>query len=241
MMKPGWIVPVVLVAMSLLFFHIVIAQLTGDVLRYLGTSQEISILLSSAIYDNSLLALVAFCGGIVFLAATRHDNPSWYLGVPLILGFAFIAFSPAFFTVFPLRDPSPLFYDPLYVMALASGYGSFFLPPCAALFFWSQMQPGRWRTLLVAIALIISLNALAFLLVFFNNYLVASGLLPAPQPEYVDGHTVKGDGVGLLFLFIHLMIGMPVLGTCFVALAALTWHTGRQAAAFPIPSPEALP
>jgi hypothetical protein len=174
-------------------------------------------------------AFIALCGGIIFLVCTRKENPAWYLGIPLVAVLAFIAFSPVFFELFPLRDPSPAFYDPLHIMALVSAYGSFLLPPCIALFFWSQSGLGKWRAVIVAIALIFTLNAMAFFFSFFSSYLVAYGLLSPSPPVFIDGHPVKSDGEGLLFLFIHLIIGLPVLGVCFLALAVITWNASRMA------------
>jgi len=187
----------------------------------------------------SFWAFIALCGGIFFLVGTRKENPAWYLGIPVVAVFAFIAFSPAFFTLFPLHDPHPAFYDPLHVMVLLSAYGSFLLPPGVALFFWSQSQPGKWSTVLVVLALIVTLNACAFLFSFFSHYLVTAGVLSPPPPVLVDGHPVKSDGEGLLFLFIHLMIGLPVLGVCFLALAVCTWHAGRITIPVCSPSTEA--
>lgn len=176
----------------------------------------------------SFWAFIALCGGIAFLGSTQKENPAWYLGIPLVAAFAFIAFSPAFFEIFPLRDPSPAFYNPLHVMALVSAYGSFLLPPCIALFFWSQRQLGKWRTVIVVIALILTLNAMAFFFSFFSSYLVAARVLSPPPPVLIDGHPVKTDGEGLLFLFIHLIIGLPVIGICFLALAAFTWYSSLR-------------
>ena len=173
-------------------------------------------------------AFIALCGGVAFLGSTRKENPAWYLGIPLVAAFAFIAFSPAFFEIFPLRDPSPVFYNPLHIIALFSAYGSFLLPPCVALFFWSQKQLGKWRPVLVVLALIVTLNAFAFLFSFFSSYLVAAGVLSPPPPVIIDGHPVRSDGEGLLFLFIHLMIGLPVLGVCLLALAAFTRYTSLR-------------
>jgi hypothetical protein len=214
-----------LIAMSAYCFYALLLPFWGPVPGILVTVTGFELFYS--LTDPSLLAFIALCGGIAFLLSSRKENPAWYLGIPLVAGFAFIAFSPAFFTLFPLRDPHPAFYNPLHLMALVSAYGSFFLPPCIALFFWSQVQPGKERTVLVVIALVVTLNAFAFLLSFFSSYLVAAGVLS--PPPYIDGHLVKTDGEGLLFLFIHLMIGLPVLGVCFLALAVCTRNAGRTA------------
>jgi hypothetical protein len=125
----------------------------------------------------------------------------------------------------------------VHIIALVSAYGSFLLPPCAALFFWSQSQLGKWRIVPVAIALILTLNAMAFFFSFFSSYLVAAGVLSPPPPVVVDGYRVKTDGEGLVFLFFHLIIGLPVLGACFLALAAFTCYADRMAVpghSFPI-------
>ena len=238
-MRPGWLLPLSLAAMSIPFFVTILAPLTDMVLWGPGrTPPEMLLPLSSLVWDNTLPALIGLCGGLAFIAATREEDPAWYRGIPLILGFAFIAFSPAFFTIFPLSDPSPAFCDPLPLIALFSAYGTFLLPPCALLFFWLQRDLGRWRTVLIIIALIATLNAFFFLFSFFSSYLVAAGVLPAPQPQFIDGHPVKTDGEGLLFLFIHLTIGLPVLGICFLALAVSSWYACRRADPDPASFPE---
>lgn len=228
-----------LAAMSLVFFTSIVAPLTDMVLLGSdGALQDTLFPLLSMIWNNTLPAFIALCGSIVFLAAAKERNPSWYLGIPLALGFAFIAFSPAFFTIFPLRDPSPAYYDPLALAFLLSAYGTFLLPPCVALFFWSQTQPGRLRTVLVVIALIVTLNAFAFLFSFFSAYLVAVGVLAPPSPQFIDGPPVKTDGEGLLFLFIHFTIGLPILGICFLALAVFTRYIACRAVPAPLPYQE---
>jgi hypothetical protein len=41
--------------------------------------------------DSSFFACISLCGGIAFLLATRNENPSWYLGIPLCIMFALIS------------------------------------------------------------------------------------------------------------------------------------------------------
>lgn len=228
-----------LIAMSAFCFYAPLLPLWGAVPGNLATVTGFEQF--SWLDYPSFWAFIALCGGIAFLVRTQKENPAWYMGIPLIFVFAFIAFSPAFFEIFPLRDPNPVFYNPLHIMALVSAYGSFLLPPCVALFFWSQRQSGKWRIIPVVIALILTLNAMAFFISFFSSYLVAYGLLSPPPPVLIDGHPVKSDGEGLLFLFIHLIIGLPVLGVCFLALAAFTWYSSRKTAAVSSPSRDALP
>jgi hypothetical protein len=213
--------------MSAYFFFGLLLPLWGPVPGILAAATGVEQF--SRLADPALLAFISLCGGIAFLGSTWNEDPAWYRGIPLVGVFAFIAFSPAFFALVPLRDPNPAFWNPLHVMALVSAYGSFLLPPCVALFFWSQGYLGRWRIVIVLIALVLTLNAMAFLFSFFFQYLVAAGVLSPPPPVVVDGHPVKTDGEGLLFLVIHLIAGLPVLGACFLALAAFTGYAGWMA------------
>jgi hypothetical protein len=215
-----------LIAMSVFCFYALLLPYWG---RIPGILVTVTGLEQLYLLDSPpFWAFIALCGGIAFLLSTWKENPEWYLGIPLVAAFAFIAFSPVFFEIFPLRDPSPAFYNPLHIMSLVSAYGSFLLPPCVALFFWSQRQLGKWRIVTVVIALILTLNAMAFFFSFFSSYLVAAGLLSPPPPVLIDGHPVKTDGEGLLYLFIHLIIGLPILGICFLILAAATWSASRR-------------
>nr|WP_320162256.1 hypothetical protein [uncultured Methanoregula sp.] len=238
---PGKI-PLALVLMSLLFFFPTIAPLTDSVLRDLGVPSAMNIPVSSAIWNHYLLGLISLCGGIAFLAVTRKGNPTWYLGIPLVLAFAVIVVAPFAGALFVIHDPSPPLYHPGVMLSLLAGYGLFLLPPCAALFFWSQRRLGRWVPVMTGIALVITLNALIFAFYLFSPYLVAAGFLPPAEPQYIDGHLVKmADGEGILFLFLHYMIGLPLLGICFLALAALFWHAARGTDPAPPPASGATP
>lgn len=239
-MRPGWILPLALVAMSAVFFSIMLAPLTDMVLKGLVIPPELRYLLSNLFWNSSLTAGISLCGAVAFLTVTRKENPSWYWGIPLLGALAFIAFSPLL-SLFPIRDPTPAFYDPLVIAVLVSAYGTFLLPLCTILFFWSQRQLGTWRIVLIALALVITLNSLCFWYSFTHSYFVAHGLLSPPEPVYIDGHPVKTDGEGLLFLFLHYMVGMPITGFCFLTLAAFEWHAARRLAGTPLHSGEVLP
>jgi len=239
-MRPERIIPLALVLMAFLFFFPAIAPFTDGVLRDLGVPPAMSIPVSSAIWNHYLLGLISLCGGIAFLLWTRGENPAWYLGIPLVLAFAIIVVAPFAGALFVIHDPSPPLYHPGVVLSLLAGYGLFLLPPCAALFFWSQKRLGRWVPVMTGIALIITLNALIFTFYLFSPYLVAAGFLPPAEPRYIDGHLVKmADGEGILFLFLHYTIGLPLLGICFLVLAALSWRAGRMAGEVPGTVPEA--
>jgi hypothetical protein len=186
-------------------------------------------------------AFISLCGGIAFLLATRNENPSWYLGIPLCIMFAITAVSPLVEGILVIYDPSPPIYDPGFLWILLSQAAFFLLPLCAALFFWSQRALGRWVPVLAGIALLMALGSLAALYFSFFPYLVSAGLIPPVQPHYIDGRLVKTDGEGLLFLFFHYMVGLPVTGICVLALAVLSWYSSRMTAAVPSPSPEAQP
>jgi hypothetical protein len=233
--------PLALAVMSALFFCIPITSLTGTVLRSLAIPLDVQAALMPVMDNFSLLGFISLCGGIAFLMSTREENPSWYLGIPLCLAFAIIALSPVVSGILVIRGMNPPIYDPGILWILMSQAAFFLLPPCAALFFWSRKDQGRWVPVLTGIALVVTLGSLAALYFAFFPYLVSAGLIPPPQPHYIDGQLVKTDGEGLLFLFFHYMVGMPVLGICFLALAAYYWYTARKA--FPAPPlvPEAQP
>ncbi|HNX16839.1 MAG TPA: hypothetical protein PKM50_00760 [Methanoregula sp.] len=235
-MRPGRIAPLALVAMSLLFFVTAIAPLTDIVLRSIGTPPAVIIPLSSMIWDFSLLGLISLCGGIVFLANIRKENPSWYLGIPLVVAYAVIVLSRVIGGLIVIHDPSPPLYHPGVVCSLLSSYGTvFLLPPCAALFFWSEKRLGRWVTVMAGIALVVTLNSLIVMFYVLSPYLVTAGLLPPAQP-HIAGQPITADGQGLEFLILAYMIGLPVIGICTLALAVILWHNARRPVKPPLPS-----
>lgn len=227
-----------LVAMTPLFFFAALGPFIDQMLWDFGDPFNMRIPLSSVMWNISLLGLIALCGGIAFLTSTRKENPSWYLGIPLVVAFVVIAVSPVAAGLFVISDPSPPLFHTGVIISLLASYGTvFLLPPCAALFFWSQRRQGWWVAVMAGIALLITLNSLVLTFSILSPYLVSAGLIPPPQPQYINGQLVKTDGEGLLFLFVHFMIGLPVIGICILALAGSTWYTTMKAA--PAPSPEA--
>ncbi len=234
-MKAG-VQALALAVMTPLFFCPAISPFINQVLWSFGDPLGMRIPLSAMMFNIPALAFIALCGAMVFLAATRKGNPSWYLGIPLACAYAIIAASPVYAGFFVIHDPSPPLYHPGVIMGILAAYGIvFLLPPCAALFFWSQRQRGRGAALMSGIALLITLNSLILTFFILSPYLVSAGFLPAPQPHYIDGHPVKTDGEGLLFLFIHLMIGLPLLGIGFLALAAFIHYRARREISAPLP------
>lgn len=230
-----------LTAMTPLLFCAAIGPFIDQLLWNLGDPLSMRIPLSIVMWNNTLLAIIGLCGGIAFLAATREGNPSWYLGIPLIASYAIIAVSPLAAGFFVINDPSPPLYHPGVILSLLISYGTvFLLPPCAALFFWSQRAFSRWAEFMSVLSLLITLNSLVLTFYLFSPYLVSAGLLSPTQPQFIDGHPVKTDGEGLLFLFIHYMIGLPLLGICFLVLAVLNWCAARKTGSGPSPSAEVL-
>jgi hypothetical protein len=218
-----------LAGISLVCFSAATPPFFVSVLQVLGAPSGVTIPLTYVIWNNTLLSFIALCSGIAFLVWTREENPSWYLGIPLVIAFAVLVVAPFAAALFIIHDPSPPLYHPGGVLSLLAGYGLFLLPPCAALFFWSQRRLGKWVPVMTGIALVITLNALIFAFYLFSPYLVTAGFLPPAQPQYIDGHLVKmADGEGILFLILHYMIGLPLLGICFLALSALSWHAARR-------------
>jgi len=228
-MKSPWRVPLALVAMSLLFFFPAIAPPVDSVLRGLGAPSDVTIFVSSMMWSPTLLGLISLCGGIAFLVWTRGENPSWQLGIPLVVAYAIIVLSPVAVGFFVIHDMTPPLYHPGVVCTILAAYGTVLLPPGAALFFWSQRRAGWWAPMMTGAALVITLNALVLTFFVLSPYLIAAGLLPPAQPQYIDGHLVKmADGEGILYLLLHYMIGLPVLGICILALAAHTSYTARR-------------
>ena len=237
-MKPGRIIPPALAAMSLLFFFAIIAPLTDTVLRMCAVPSEVTIFISSMMWKFTLLSCISLCGGIAFLAYTRKENPRWFLGIPLVAAYALIAASPFLGGFFVIYDMTPPLYHPGVLFSLVASYGILFLlPPCAALFFWSEKRRGRWMPVMTGTALIVTLNSLVLMFFVLSPYLVSAGLLPPAQP-HAAGQPVRADGEGLLFLILGYLIGLPAIGICFLALAAVSWHNARRAVPVPLPSDE---
>lgn len=230
MMKTEKILPLALVAMSLLFFIATLAPLCDTVLWNIGAPSDMKMLLSSVIWDHTLLSFIALCGGIAFLACTRRENSSWYLGLPLVVAFAIITISPFIAGLLVIHDPRPPLYHPGIVWTLLSQAVFFLLPLWAALFFWSQRRLGWWVQVMAGITLLMALNALVVTFYATAPFLISAGLLPPPQPQYIEGQLVKTDGEGMLFLLMHYLIGLPVAGLFFLALAGYFWYTAWKSA-----------
>ena len=225
-MKSKLTVPLALVAMSLVFFAIALTPFLEIVLRAAGTPSGAMILLSSLLWNNTLFCVLGLCGGVVVLLATRKENPAWYLGIPLVAAYALIVAAPFLGQILVVHDPSPPFYHPGVLIMLIASYGVLFLlPPCAALFFWSQRRTGRWAPVMAGIALVVTLNSLIVMSYVFSPYLVSAGLLPA-QP-HIAGQPVACDE-GILFLMLGYMAGLPALGICILVLAVFRWRDTRR-------------
>jgi len=234
-MRSVWTVPLALVAMSLVFFSIALTPLIEIVLRAAGTPSGAMILLSSLLWNNTLFCVLGLCGGLVVLLATRKEHPAWYLGIPLVAAYALIAVAPFLGQILVVYDPSPPLYHPGILIMFIASYGVLFLlPPCAALFFWSQRQTGRWAPVMAGIALVVTLNSLIVMSYVFSPYLISAGLLPPAQPQYINGQHVQSEA-GILFLILGYMVGLPVLGICILVLAILRWRDVRRAVTPPEP------
>jgi hypothetical protein len=231
-MRSKWTAPLALVAMSLTFFVAILSPGIETVLRYAGTPSSVIVSPISLLWNVTFLNFISLCGGVVVLLATRKENPAWYLGIPLVAAYALIAMAPFLGQIFVVYDPGPPLYHPGILIILIASYGVLFLlPPCAALFFWSQRQTGRWASVMVGIALVVTLNSIIVMSYVFSPYLVSAGLLPPAQP-HIAGQPVACDE-GILFLFLGYMIGLPVLGICILVLAVLRWRDTRRTAAPP--------
>lgn len=219
-----------LVAISLPFFMMPLAMFIMMILYVLYS------IIPIAIDPVALMGFIALCGGIVFLGSTRDENPLWYLGIPLVVVFGIITINPILSGVLIIHDPSPPIWHPGVLWSLIASAGViFFLPIGTALFIWSLRQRVRWAPWITGIALLVALNAAVLTFYALSPYLVSAGLILPPKPVYIDGHIAKSDGEGLLFMFVHFVIGLPVLGICILVLAAVFYRASQEAV--PAPSP----
>ena len=214
-----------LIAMSVFCFYALLLPVWDLVPGFLVNTTGVEQLYWLA--DSSFFACISLCGGIAFLLATRNENPSWYLGIPLCIMFAITAISPLVSGILVIHDMSPPIYHPGVLWILLSQAAVCLIPPCAALFFWSQRALGRWVPVLAALALLITISSAAMLWAETAPYLVSAGLIPPEPPTMVDGHVVKVENDGALILY--LMFGLPIIGILFLVLAAATWFRSKRA------------
>jgi hypothetical protein len=216
-------------AMSVLFFCLPLLTVLNAVLGFLANTTGLDLI--PYVSDFSIPAFISLCGGIVFLISTREGNPSWFLGIPLCIAFAITAISSVVSGLLVISNPNPPIYEPGIVWTLLSQAAFCLLPPCAALFFWSQKRLGRWVPVLAGIALVITLCSVAVLYFEFSPYLVSAGFIP-PGPPHVEN-----DG----FLILYLMFGLPIIGILFLVLAAFWWFTTGRGTPDNSPCPEVQP
>lgn len=222
-----------LVAMSVFCFSAILFPVWDQVPGFLVNTTGLEQLYCLA--DTSFFAVVSLCGGIAFLLATKNENPSWHLGIPLCIMFALIAVSPLVSGILVISDPEPPIYHPGILWILLSEAAVCLIPPGAALFFWSQRAPGKLVPVLSGIALAVTLFSLGMLWAEISPYLVSAGLLPPAPPELVNGLPVRSENDG--FLILTLMFGLPLIGILFLLLAGMSWYTSLRAVPEPPRSP----
>jgi len=224
-----------LIAMSAIFFYLplFIVQSTG--LGFLAGATGLDLLYPLS--NFSFPALISLCGGIVYLRNTREENPLWCLGIPLCVMFAITTVSPVVSGFLVIRGMEPPIYDPGVLWNILSQLALALLPPCAALFFWSQKELGRWMLVFLCLSLVVTLGSLAMFWAEFSPYLVSAGLIPPEQPLIVNGLPVRSENDG--FLMLTLMFGLPLIGILFLILAAISWDAARNSsdrtAGHPVP------
>ena len=220
-----------LVVMSAVFFSVPLISVLDTVQVYLVMTTGLELPLAFMLGDFSFTAFISLCGGVAFLLSTRTENPSWSLGIPLCLAFAITVVSSLVSGLLVITGLNPPIYEPGVVWILLSQTVFCLLPPCAALFFWSQKWLGRWVPVLAGTALVITLCSVATLYFEFSPYLVSAGLI-MPGPPHVEN-----DG----FLLLYLMFGLPSIGILFLALAAVCWYVSGRTTPGNFPCPEAQP
>ena len=216
-----------LIAMSALCFYAILLPYWDTVPGFLVNITGLEQLYWLA--DVSFWAFISLCGGVAFLLSTRNENPSWYLGIPLCIMFAITAVSPLVSGILVIHDPNPPFSHPGILWILLSQAAFCLLPPCAALFFWSQRALGSWVPVLAAVALLITLSSAAMFSAEASPYLVSAGLIPPEPTPMVNGLPVKVENDGPLILYMGF--GLPIIGIFFLILAAVSWFTSGGAKA----------
>jgi hypothetical protein len=212
-----------LIAMSAFCFYALLLPILYPVLAFPATITGLEPLYF--LDDSSFFACISLFGGIVFLLATRNENPSWYLGIPLCIMFAITAVSPLVSGILVISDPTPPLYHPGVLWILLSQAAVCLIPPCAALFFWSQRALGWWVPVLAALAFLITFSSAAMLYAEVSPWLVSRGYLPQEPPTMVDGQVVRMENDGPLILYLGF--GLPLIGIFFLLLAAATWSASR--------------
>jgi hypothetical protein len=215
-----------LIAMSALCFYAILLPFWDTVPGFLVNITGLEQLYWLA--DVSFWAFISLCGGVAFLLSTRNGNPSWYLGIPLCIMFAITAVSPLVSGILVIHDPNPPLYHPGILWILLSQAAFCLLPPCAALFFWSQRALGSWVPVLAAVALLITISSAAMLWAEYSPFLVSAGLIPREPPTMVDGQVVRMENDGPLILYLGF--GLPIIGIFFLILAAVSWYTSVRTA-----------
>jgi hypothetical protein len=208
-----------LIAMSAFCFYVILLPVWNPVPGFLVNTTGIEQLYYLA--DPSFFAFISLCGGVAFLLSTRNENPSWCLGIPLCLMFAITAVSPLVSGILVIHDPSPPIWHPGILWILLSQAAVCLVPPCAALFFWSQRVLGSWVPVLAALALLVTISSVAMLYAEFSLWLVSAGLISPEPPAMVDGQLVKVENDGPLILYLGF--GLPIIGIFFLILAAASW------------------
>jgi len=215
-----------LIAMSALCFSALLLPFWDTVPGFLANITGLEQLYWLA--DVSFWAFISLCGGVTFLLSTRNENPLWYLGIPLCIMFAITAVSPLVSGILVIHDPSPPLSHPGILWILLSQAAFCLLPPCAALFFWSQRALGRWVPVLAAVALLITLSSAAMFYAEVSPWLVSAGLIPPEPTPLVNGLPVKVENDGPLILYMGF--GLPIIGIFFLILAAVSWYTSVRTA-----------
>ena len=209
-----------LCAMSVYCFYALLLQILYPALAIPATLTGIEVLYGLA--DPWFPALISFLGCAAFLRETKDENPSWQLGLPLCLVFAITALYPLVGGILVIHDPTPPIWHPGILWTLVSEAAVCLIPPCTALFFWSQRAlGGRWVPVLAAIALIVTISSMAMLWAEYTPWLVSAGLIPPAQPAMLNGQPVRMENDGPLILYLGF--GLPLIGILFLILAALSW------------------
>ena len=178
------------VLVSAIFFWMPVLFCLNFVFPYSGSSIfVISLVLTGA---------MTFFGSILYLLGISHKNRKFYLAVPFCIDALVIVIAGSmaiFYGESFLSDPVNII-DTAAIVALA------LLAPCSAALFYSLPEHGRVTRISIALSLLISVLAILSIVFTLRDLTIRPTI-----------HAVLG------LLGLYWMIGMPLIGICFIANA----------------------
>ena len=148
---------------------------------------------ASTVAVAQFLSVISLFGSILFLSEMKNKSNRWYLGVPLCIVILIAAIT--------------MFFDFYRYHYFLLNTSLTILAPCSVLFFLSV--PADRRKMITIPALISSIISIYAL---FSYYYLLRGMLSPLQTSW---------NVVDLMSMLYWVIGMPIIGICFVVIAII--------------------